>query len=76
MSEIVIETINRFSPNLHRCPYKAKENLRLENFLVSEDLLPISLPFGQYRFDLEFFPDNKASKRYLLVQVYVTAKKS
>lgn len=73
-NEMVVEMIRRYSPTVHKCPYKPQEVFVLEDFLVSKDLLPISIPYGEYRLDLDYMADEQGRRKYAFIQSFFIVK--
>jgi hypothetical protein len=46
----------------------------LKNFVFTLDILPPIIPSGDYRIDIEWFMDQNASVRYVLVQNFVSIR--
>ena len=66
--------ISPYAYTFHACPYKPMEHFMLKDFFVKQNSLPVVIPFGEYRLDLELSENEDGKTRYLLVQTFFIVK--
>ena len=74
MNKLLMDMISPYAYTFHACPYKPMEHFSIKDFIVKQNSLPVVIPLGEYRLDLEFLRDEDERTRYILVQSFFVAK--
>ncbi len=67
--------IKKYTPNLHKCPYKKHEEIMLKNLTVDYNLIPPSILLleGNYRLDVNYYSTKYGeSVYYAKVQIFLS----
>jgi hypothetical protein len=70
--------IEKYTPSLHKCPFKKHEEIMLKNLTVDYNLIPPSILLleGNYRLDLNYYNTKYGeSVYYSRVQIFLTLHK-